>query len=120
MQRYVFRTCVASNAPRYKIEICLRRCGLEAYFGDKLFSAYEVGRWKPDPALLLEAARTMGHSPETCVLVEDSRAGIEPGVAANMKVVAYRQAGTWGESVVHIDCHRDLVAAITSFATPLA
>ena len=108
--------CVASNAPRYKIEICLRRCGLEAYFGDRLFSAYDVGRWKPDPGLLLESARAMGHPPERCVLVEDSPSGIEAGLAANMNVVAYRCRRVSDSRLTHIDCHRDLAAAIEGFA----
>ena len=34
--------------------------GLAGFFGDNLFSAYEVGIWKPDPGLFLHAAKAMG------------------------------------------------------------
>jgi HAD superfamily hydrolase (TIGR01509 family) len=43
---------------------------------------------KPAPDIFLVAARELGASPETCVVFEDSPAGIEAGLAAGMRVVA--------------------------------
>lgn len=82
---------VASNGPRDKLDVCLRAAGLIDYFPrDRIFSAYEVGAWKPDPALVLHAANAMGVAPSQCLLVEDSVAGIEAGLAAGVHVVGYR------------------------------
>lgn len=81
---------VASNGPRDKLDVCLRAAGLLAYFPDRIFSAYEVGAWKPDPALILHAASAMGVAPLDCLLVEDSVVGIEAGLAAGVHVVGYR------------------------------
>lgn len=81
--------CVASNAPPSKMRQALRITGLEGFFGDNVFSAYDVGRWKPDPGVFLHAAERMGYAPEDCVVLEDSEPGIAAGVAAGMRVVRY-------------------------------
>lgn len=82
--------CVASNGPLEKIELCLGVTGLLPYFEGRIASAYEVGSWKPDPGLVLHAASLMGVPARNCVLVEDSVAGVEAGLAAGVKVVGYR------------------------------
>lgn len=81
--------CVASNGPRDQIELSLTLTGLIARFAGRIFSAYEVGSWKPDPGLFLFAARTIGAGPAQCVVVEDSLPGVQAAVAAGMRVMAY-------------------------------
>jgi HAD superfamily hydrolase (TIGR01509 family) len=80
--------CVASSGPRDKIELSLRTTGLLPYFEGRIFSAYEVGSWKPDPELFLHAARSLGVPPARCAVVEDSIPGIQAGLAAGMNVFA--------------------------------
>ncbi|NYG34837.1 hypothetical protein HZU83_02600 [Sphaerotilus montanus] len=54
---------MASNGPRSKIELLLRLTGLDAFVpASRVFSAVELGRYKPDPALFLHAAAAMGGS----------------------------------------------------------
>lgn len=81
--------CVASNGPREKMELTLGLSGLLHHFEDRLFSAYEVGSWKPEPGLFLHAADAMGVAPQHCAVVEDSVAGLRAGVAAGMRVYAF-------------------------------
>ncbi|WP_050479899.1 HAD family hydrolase [Herbaspirillum rhizosphaerae] len=80
--------CLASNAPRTKIELCLRVTGMLPYFAGRIFSAYDVQKWKPDPALFLHAAASLGAAPHRCAVVEDSLPGIQAGLAAGMTVFA--------------------------------
>lgn len=80
--------CVASNAPREKIELCLKVTGLLPYFEGAIFSAHDVKSWKPDPGLFLHAAAQMGFLPHECLVVEDSLPGIRAGLAAQMTVFA--------------------------------
>jgi HAD superfamily hydrolase (TIGR01509 family) len=82
--------CVASNGPREKIELTLEITGLLPLFRGRVFSAYEVGSFKPEPGLFLHAARAMGVVPERCAVVEDSVAGVRAGLAAGMSVYALR------------------------------
>jgi len=80
--------CVASSGPRRKIEENLRTTKLYPHFAGKIFSAYEIGSWKPDPGLFLAAARHFGIAPKACIVVEDSYVGVSAGIAADMTVLA--------------------------------
>ena len=83
------RFCVASNGPSGKMRQNLKITGLLEQFGDHIFSAYEVGHWKPDPKLFLHAASTMGVAPSRCLVVEDSIFGIEAAKTAGMRVFGF-------------------------------
>ena len=84
--------CVASSGPRTKIEENLRTTNLYPHFADRIFSAYEVKSWKPDPGLFLAAASHFGVAPEDCVVIEDSFVGVSAGIAANMTVLGLSAA----------------------------
>ena len=79
---------VASNGPREKMELTLGVTGLLPYFEGRLYSAYEVGHWKPKPELFLHAATELGVPPTECAVIEDSVPGIEGALAAGMSVFA--------------------------------
>lgn len=79
--------CIVSNGPLAKIRQTLRVSGLAPHFGERLFSAYEVGSWKPDPGLFLHAARALDVAPARCVVVEDSESGIEAARRAGMRAL---------------------------------
>jgi len=81
--------CVASNAPAYKVEFNLKLVKLFPFFENKIFSAYQVNAWKPDPTLFLTAAKTMGFSSSETMVIEDSPVGVQAAVTANMKVLGY-------------------------------
>jgi HAD superfamily hydrolase (TIGR01509 family) len=81
--------CVASSGPREKIELSLRATGLLPYFRGRIFSAYELGSWKPEPDLFLHAAKVMAVAPARCAVVEDSVKGVRAGIAAGMAVFGY-------------------------------
>ena len=81
--------CVASNAPSYKVEFNLKLVNLFPFFENKIFSAYQVNAWKPNPTLFLTAAKKMGFSPSETLVIEDSPVGVQAAVAANMKVLGF-------------------------------
>jgi HAD superfamily hydrolase (TIGR01509 family) len=81
--------CVASNGPQAKLTQTLRLTRLHRRFGPHVYSAYEVGSWKPDPGLFLHAAKAFGADPGRCVVVEDSTPGVVAGRAAGMRVLGY-------------------------------
>jgi HAD superfamily hydrolase (TIGR01509 family) len=78
--------CVATNGPREKAELTLGLTGLLPFFEQRLFCAYEVGSFKPEPGLFLHAAQALGVRPSHCAVVEDSLPGVCAGVAAGMQV----------------------------------
>lgn len=68
--------CVASSGPENKIRLNLELTGLLPHFENKIFSCFVVKKWKPDPAVFLWAAETMGFKPEECIVIEDSISGV--------------------------------------------
>jgi len=85
--------CVASNGPIEKMRLSLRVTGLARFFDDRLYSAYDVGSWKPAPGLFLYAAEALRVPAAACVVVEDSVPGVTVGVAAGMRVLGYAPDG---------------------------
>ena len=77
---------VASNAPLPQTLLSLEVTGLLEYFTPHVYSAHEVGSWKPHPGLFLHAAAKLGVPPSQCAVVEDSALGAEAGLAAGMTV----------------------------------
>ncbi|WP_213881753.1 HAD-IA family hydrolase [Pseudomonas sp. dw_358] len=82
-------SCVASNGPRDKIETTLEAAGLLPWFENRIVSAYEVNSWKPAPGLILAACHLLELAPHECLLVEDSHAGVQAGLAAGTQVAGY-------------------------------
>ena len=81
--------CIASNGPMRKMAATLGRHGLWARLETRAFSAHEVGIAKPDPGLFLHAARAMGATPDTCVVIEDSASGARAAQAAGMRCYGF-------------------------------
>jgi HAD superfamily hydrolase (TIGR01509 family) len=121
LQKLHLPLCVASSGPMEKIELSLALTGLARFFAsDRIFSAYTIGCWKPDPGLFLHAAQTMGVAPNRCAVVEDSLFGVEAGTNAGMHTFWFRPRGPLPESVVAL--HRladlpDLLAQTTTMTT---
>jgi HAD superfamily hydrolase (TIGR01509 family) len=91
---------VASNGPLQQTRLSLEVTGLLGYFSTNVFSAYEVGKWKPDPGLFLHAAKMLGVDPSRCAVVEDALPGIEAGMAAGMTVFALGIDDGWSRGRV--------------------
>jgi HAD superfamily hydrolase (TIGR01509 family) len=81
--------CVATSARVTKMHITLGQTGLLPLFEHAMFSSTMVGRGKPFPDLFLHAAKTMGVLPADCIVIEDSVAGTQAGIAAGMRVFSY-------------------------------
>ncbi|MEO1516024.1 MAG: HAD family hydrolase [Bacteroidota bacterium] len=86
--------CVGSNGPLKKVRFNLTLTNLLPFFGDNLFSAYEIGRWKPLPDLYLHAAAQMGVAPAHCVVIEDSVSGVQAAKAAGIRVLGFAGHGS--------------------------
>jgi HAD superfamily hydrolase (TIGR01509 family) len=81
--------CVASSGPENKIKLNLELTGLLPHFESKIFSCYTIEKWKPDPAVFLWAAETMGLKPSECVVIEDSPIGVEAAINGGFDVFGF-------------------------------
>ena len=82
-------TCVASSSSHEMLNFKLGLTGLVERFRGRIFSAEDVAHGKPDPAVFLFAAASMGVRPDRCAVIEDSVSGVLAGLAAGMTVFAY-------------------------------
>jgi HAD superfamily hydrolase (TIGR01509 family) len=97
LERISLPVCVASSSPPDRLRFKLELTGLYERFAGRIFSATEVANGKPAPDLFLHAAHEMGADPAKCVVVEDSRYGVQAARAAGMDVLGYAGGVTPGD-----------------------
>ena len=78
---------VATSSVSASARPLLDRTGIRSLFS-VLITGDEVQQGKPHPEIYLRAAKKLGISPEACLVIEDSLAGIAAGKGANMRVAA--------------------------------
>jgi HAD superfamily hydrolase (TIGR01509 family) len=84
---------VVTSGPMPKVRRALAITGLAAYFGDNIYSAYEVGVFKPDPGIYRHAAADMGYGITACLAIEDSPIGLEAAATCGAVAVFLNRYG---------------------------
>jgi HAD superfamily hydrolase (TIGR01509 family) len=77
---------VATSGTPGNVEFVLDGLRIGALFAT-VVTGGEVTRGKPDPEMFLIAAERLEVEPASCVVFEDSRAGVEAAIRAGMRVV---------------------------------
>ena len=86
--------CVASNSMPARLDRALQIVGLHQHFPENgLLSSALVAAGKPSPDLHLLAAERFGAVPASCVVLEDSPAGVTAAVTAGMTAIGFVGAG---------------------------
>lgn len=86
------RLAVASSSPSHLIHAVLDQVALRRSF-DIVMSGVDVPEPKPAPDIFLHTADRLGVPPGQCVVLEDSIAGVQASVAAQMRVIAVPENG---------------------------
>ena len=90
IRRIPLGKAIVSNSRRSRVMASLASTQLAEAFGDvPIFTAEQVAKPKPDPALYSLAARQLGQLPKDCLVVEDSVAGVTAAHAAGMCVIGF-------------------------------
>jgi beta-phosphoglucomutase len=103
MENHGIPRAIATSAPRANVDFTLSKTGMTRYFSVILDDSF-VSRGKPDPEIYLKTAQSLGFSPNSCIVLEDSLSGVAAGKAAGCKVVGITTTHTLEE--LH---HSDLV-----------
>ncbi len=82
-----FPLAVASGSSMSVLEKLLENTGLKDCFNE-VISAEFVKNGKPSPEIFFETAKRMNINPENCLVVEDSRFGVEAAKRAFMYCIA--------------------------------
>ncbi len=81
------RLAVATSSVSASARPLLDRTEIRSLFS-VVVTGDEVQHGKPHPDIYVRAAKKLGISPEACLVIEDSLAGMAAGKAANMRVAA--------------------------------
>ncbi len=106
----------ASGADRPKVELQLKKVGLDRVFDGKIFSGMEMPRSKPAPDVYLAAAGALGADPARSAVIEDTATGVRAGVAAGAVVFGYCPPG----SPAHHEPRTLLAAGATHIFTSMS
>lgn len=83
-----YKICVASNGESETVISTVKSIGAMDFFGiNHIFTKNQVSRGKPAPDLFLFAANKMGVEPDKSIVIEDSMAGVQAGLAAGMMTI---------------------------------
>lgn len=104
---------VATAANQPNIEYVLDGLNLRHYFAT-VVGADDVARGKPEPDLFLLVAERLNLMPETCLVFEDSLAGLEAAHRAGMQAVAITTSHA-PEEMVQRPSVRQAIADFTQF-----
>ncbi len=83
--------CVVSNGPVEKMQITLGQHGLWDRLQVRTFSAHTYNTAKPDPELLLIAARHFNTNPANCTVIDDSPSGCTGAANAGMPCIGFAE-----------------------------
>lgn len=84
-----FLIALASSNTRSSIDKVIKSFKLDKYLNYSI-SAEEVKNGKPDPELFLKCAEILDIKANNCLVIEDSEAGVEAAMSANMKCIGLR------------------------------
>lgn len=84
---------VASSSRTEQLYRKIRRADLERFFTPHIYSTQLVERSKPSPDIYQLVAQKIGHSPNKCLVIEDSVPGVRAAVAAGMTAWGFLGGG---------------------------
>lgn len=91
-----FPYAIGTSAPFENVEFTLKNCNLTTYF-DVILDQRHVNKGKPNPEIYINCAKKLGVLPQHCVVIEDSIAGVQAGLAAGCKVIGITTTHTASE-----------------------
>lgn len=77
---------LATSSSPTRVAQSMQIVGISDLFEGRITTVAEVTRGKPAPDLPLRAAQKAGVAPEHCLVIEDSLAGVQAALAAEMQV----------------------------------
>jgi HAD superfamily hydrolase (TIGR01509 family) len=89
LNKLKIKKCVASSSAPSKLALGLVETGIFELLYPHIYSAQLVEKGKPHPDIFLYAAKQMGVSPDKCLVIEDSVAGVTAARAAGMRSIGF-------------------------------
>ncbi|MEH6394293.1 HAD family hydrolase [Pseudoalteromonas sp.] len=104
--------CIATSSSLQRTQKALSAVKFDSLF-KHIFTSEEVSLGKPAPDLFLHAAKKMGVLPANCLVIEDSSAGIQAAINANMQVMHYFGGQHLDKGINHVHINFPDVALLS-------
>ena len=93
LKKHEIPVALASSSAMVLINTVIESLEITNYF-KIVHSAENEPAGKPDPSVFLTAAKLLNIAPQNCLVLEDSKAGMNAGLNANMKTIVIPEKGT--------------------------
>ena len=93
---------IASSSHKRLIEYVLKELEIAPLF-DSVVGAEDVANSKPNPEIFLTCAKKLHAEPTECLVVEDSKLGVEGAKKAGMKCLGYRNPNSGNQDLSKAD-----------------
>jgi beta-phosphoglucomutase family hydrolase len=100
------RLAIGSSSTKKQIKYVLDKLEI-AHMFDSVVGAEDIVNSKPDPEIFLKAAAELNANPSECLVVEDSKLGVEAAKRAHMKCVGYRNPNSGNQDLSKADIITD-------------
>jgi len=84
---------VASSTSEKTLHMNLKAKGLYPHFEERIFSCSQIDKYKPLPDVYLWAAQKIQIPIQHCLIIEDSKPGIQAAIASGAHVIQYNAEG---------------------------
>lgn len=81
-----YKTAIATSTVRWKMKNRMKFLHFDDIV-DSVVCGDEVKNTKPNPEIFLKAAESLGLAPEECIVIEDSKAGVEAAYNGGFKCI---------------------------------
>jgi beta-phosphoglucomutase family hydrolase len=102
LKRENIKLAVASSSHKKLINYLLEQIDIAGCF-DFVVSSEDVAYGKPDPEIFLKAASGLSVGLDECLVIEDSKLGVEAAKKAGMKCVGYRNPHSGDQDLSEAD-----------------
>ena len=102
LQQREIKLAIGSSSTKKLVNFILNKLELTHVF-NRVITAEDIKHSKPDPEIFLKAAIELGVKPSQCLVIEDSKLGVDAAKRAGMKCMGYRNPHSGNQDLSKAD-----------------
>ena len=102
LQQREIKLAIGSSSTKKLVNFILSKLELTHVF-NRVITAEDIEHSKPNPEIFLKAAIELGVKPSQCLVIEDSKLGVDAAKSAGMKCMGYRNPHSGNQDLSKAD-----------------